>query len=83
MHCITTHDTSSVLRDILYHYYIIVVGRSGPWREEGKIESCQNQFCGTLCTHVTNENLQLVDKPTRTALTVQSLMHSGYICNIY
>ena len=48
VHCIATHDTSSVLRDILYHYYIIVVGRSGPWREEGKIESCQNQFYGTL-----------------------------------
>ena len=36
----TTHDTSSLLRDIMFHYYIIVVGCSGPGTEERS----QNQF---------------------------------------
>ena len=39
----TTHDTSSLLRDIMFHYYIIVVGCSGPWTEERNLRS-QNQF---------------------------------------
>ena len=39
----TTQDTSSVLRGILYHYYIIVVGCSGPWTEERNLRP-QNQF---------------------------------------
>ena len=38
----TTHDTSSVLRDILYHYYIIAVGCFGPWTEERKVSSMES-----------------------------------------
>ena len=39
----TTHHTSSLLRDIMSHYYIIVVGCSGPWTEERNL-TFQKQF---------------------------------------
>ena len=39
----TTHDTSGLLRDVMSHYYIIVVGCSGPWTEERNL-TFQNQF---------------------------------------
>ena len=38
----TTQDTSSVLRDILYHYYIIAIGCFGPWTEERKVSSMES-----------------------------------------
>ena len=68
----TTHDTSSLLRDIMYYYSLSLyycgrVLRSMDRREENRAVKINSM---ARFHHVTNENLQLVGKTTCIALTV-------------